>query len=98
MTMQQRLSQNLLRLTSLLAQATGRTPWSTLQRLTGKGNLIASIEAGNTFYVATYDEILQAYSNNWPAGLVWPADIERPDPQLVMSEPVVRTKAREAAQ
>lgn len=81
MTMQSRLSSNILRLTTILSQATNRSEWSTMASLPGKPNLVASIRAGRSFYVSTYDEVVQAYSNFWPAGLPWPDDIERPDPQ-----------------
>lgn len=79
--MQSRLSSNILRLTKTLSQATNRSEWSTTGSLTGKPNLVQNIRAGRSFLVSTYDEVVQAYSNFWPAGLPWPEDIERPDPQ-----------------
>lgn len=81
MTMQSRLSSNILRLTTTLSQATNRSEWSTIGSLTGKHNLVQAIRAKRSFLVSTYDEVVQAYSNFWPAGLPWPEDIERPDPQ-----------------
>ena len=81
MTMQKRLSSDIVRLTDLIAPVIGRTRWATLNLCCGKTNLLAAIEDGSSFTVQTYDEVLQAYSNRWPAGLEWPEDIARPDPQ-----------------
>ncbi|MCL8382095.1 hypothetical protein [Xanthobacter aminoxidans] len=92
--MQSRLSSNILRLTKTLSQATNRSEWSTIGSLTGKHNLVQTIRAGRSFLVSTYDEVVQAYSNFWPAGLAWPDDIERPEPQPV-SIGVERTTAAE---
>ena len=35
---------------------------------------------------ATYDRVIQVFSNDWPADLPWPPDIPRPAPQLPTRE------------
>lgn len=78
--MKTRLGTNILRLLELAAPAFGRTEWGAMQLITGKPNLIEKIRSGAGFTVDTYDEVIQRFSNYWPAGLPWPADIERPEP------------------
>lgn len=94
MTMQERLSSNILRLTDLMGAAIGRKRWATLRFCTGKTNIINALEPGTTltFTVATYDEIVQAYSDRWPSGLAWPDDVERP-----AARPLQVTSAAEPA-
>lgn len=80
MKMKNRLGNNILRLLELAAPAFGRTEWGAMQHITGKPNLVSAIRAGAGFTVDTYDEVVQDFSNYWPAGLPWPADIDRPAP------------------
>lgn len=91
MSMKIRLGDNILRLLALIAPTFGRTEWGAMQLITGKPNLIATLRAGSGFNVDTYDEVVQAFSNRWPAALPWPDDIERPEPEfaaLAKREPV----------
>lgn len=94
--MQQRLTSNILRLTALLAQALERSPWGTFRFVSGNPNLYSRLEKGISFNISTYDEVVQSFSTLWPAGLAWPEDIERPDPQLINVEPAVAEKQQAA--
>ena len=86
MSMKKRLGSNLLRLTALIAPALGRTEWAAMKHVAGHAGVLERIRRGRGFSVDTYDEVVQKFSNQWPSGLIWPADIERPDPQMTASQ------------
>ncbi len=54
---------------------------STIGRLcAADGRFFPRLRDGNTFTAKKYDEIVLWFSSNWPDGLSWPANIERPQP------------------
>ena len=46
----------------------------------GHARLFSRIREGHGFTDTTYNRALQWFSDNWPADLVWPDDIPRPEP------------------
>lgn len=38
------------------------------------------IAAGKGFTARKYDEVMQWFSDHWPKGVVWPANVPRPAP------------------
>ena len=71
---------NLVELASLLATHDGVTHWAISYRAVKKGDLFHRIAEGKGVTLATYNRALQWFSDHWPADLLWPADIERPEP------------------
>jgi len=65
--------------TSRLAQA---TVWAKAAR---DARFPDRIESGKTFTIRTYDTVMRWFSDHWPEGVEWPADIPRPQ---VHAEPV----------
>lgn len=78
----ERLRRNLRSLFDAYIEATGSTVSSVGKRLMGNSTIDrmlysphADIKAG------TYDRAVQAFSDHWPKGVAWPADVHRPEPQ-----------------
>ena len=42
-------------------------------------------DAEKTFTARKYDDVIRWFSENWPAGAVWPDAVERPKQQVVPS-------------
>lgn len=79
-TMEKTLKQNLEKL-RILMEASGVSE-RTLGRAAIKNPLLFErIRQGKGFTVRIYDDVVQWVSDNWPAGLDWPKDIERPAPK-----------------
>ena len=65
----------------------GVSHWAVSYRATGKGDFFRRLMDGHTCTIATFNRILQWFSNHWPAGLPWPPDIPRPTPTESVTEP-----------
>lgn len=88
--MEEQLRLNLLRCAEAYAVAKG-TELSTLARLAaGDWRFFTNLKgADKTFTARKYDEVMQWFSDHWPPGLLWPAEIERPaasSPSLAPAE------------
>jgi hypothetical protein len=44
----------------------------------GRGNRMSELRAGGDMGARTIARALQAFSNHWPEGAVWPEGVERP--------------------
>lgn len=63
-------------------------PATVSARLLGRGGRIAELRAGGDMGARTIRDLLVKFSQNWPEGAEWPADVERPPVQANSSEPV----------
>lgn len=58
-------------------------------RVFGDSKKIAAIQGGADIQTRRFERAIQWFSDNWPEGAVWPADVPRPAP----SQPVSREAA-----
>ena len=64
--------------------------WASIgKRALNDNTFFARLQQGGGFTIRTYDRLMQWFSDNWPEGAVWPADVPRPSP----SQPVPREAA-----
>ena len=71
---------NIVALSSLYANATGRQI-STVGRLcSGDSRLVKRLERHGSLSRRVYIRITQWFCDNWPSDLTWPVDIPRPTP------------------
>lgn len=65
-----------------LADAYGKfekiTHWSVSMRILKKGDFFQSLIDGRDCRTATANKIINWFDKNWPDGLQWPRDIQRP--------------------
>lgn len=47
------------------------------------GKRLQNIASGRDLNTATFERAMQWFSDNWPDGAVWPADIPRPSGKVV---------------
>lgn len=50
------------------------------------GAFFSRLREGNTLTVRKYDSVVAWFSENWPEGAEWPADVMRPAKQPTASE------------
>ena len=70
----------LTKLADLMAGSLEISHWTISYRAVGKGDLFARIRQGKGITIATYNRVLQYFSDHWPIDLLWPLDIPRPNP------------------
>ena len=68
-------------LATRLAQATNRSQSTVVRLATGSGDTLARLRRGGTITTRRADRAFQWFSDHWPDGLEWPADIPRPEPR-----------------
>lgn len=68
----------LLALTRSYAAATGTSTTTISSRVFDDGKKLAAIEAGGDIYSGRLIRAIQWFSDNWPDGAEWPADVPRP--------------------
>lgn len=79
--MEQELKSHLERLGGAFAEARGLA-LSTVGRLVANDSrFFARLDDGKTLTIRKFDEVLAWFSANWPAGVDWPEDVPRPEPQ-----------------
>jgi hypothetical protein len=77
--MEEQLRLNLMQCADTYALAKGMK-LSTLARLAaGDWRFFTSVKSGDkTFTARKYDEVMQWFSDHWPADLAWPSEVDRP--------------------
>lgn len=50
------------------------------------GARLDAIASGRDLNTGTFERAMQWLSDNWPPGLAWPADVERPAPKMEAAE------------
>ncbi len=71
----------IIRLARLYGAAQGYSLSTVSLRIAGQGSLFGRLEGGNAdLTIGRRDRILQKFSDHWPEGADWPADIPRPAP------------------
>ena len=70
----------LISLAEMLSQFTGRSEATISTKIVGQARLFARLRSGHGCNAHTYQNVMEWFSENWPADLEWPADIPRPDP------------------
>lgn len=78
--MEETLRFNLIDLATVFEQATEVSRATIGKRALNDNTFYARIEAGAGFNIKTFDRLIQWFSDNWPEGKSWPADIDRPAP------------------
>ena len=68
------------RLIQIVAASTSRSPHTVGFWATGDGRTYARLVAGADVTTRRAARIMQWFSDHWPAGAQWPADIPRPEP------------------
>lgn len=59
--------------------------------ITGSGDTFARLEQGRTITLRRAEVLLKKFSERWPQGLEWPADISRP-PRAATGDSIPRGK------
>ena len=54
-------------------------------RVFGDTKKLGAIETGSDIQVRRYEKGVQWFSDNWPSGLGWPQDVDRPAAQVAAS-------------
>ena len=72
--------ESILRLSQQYATETGLSLSSVSTYATGSGDMFSRLDRGHDITTRRATRIVQWFSDNWPLGLLWPADIPRPDP------------------
>ncbi len=73
------LDQNyILLLASKYSAHTGIGETSLAQSVMNDRSFFRDIRSGRSNTIKTYTSVLQWFSDNWPDGLAWPDEIERP--------------------
>ena len=76
----------LVTLCDIYCRATGRSESRVADVVATNPYLFLRLRADKGCTVKTYNRVLQWFSNHWPEGAEWPADISRPEPTV--AEPV----------
>ena len=69
-----------LRLARIYTAATGCRLSTTSSRIAGSGDTFTRLERGHTITFRRDHVLVQRFSDRWPPGATWPADIPRPKP------------------
>lgn len=71
---------HLLRLADLFSAASGLAETTISSRCFTDGKRLAAIRGGSDVGARRLARAVQWFSDHWPAGAAWPADIPRPAP------------------
>ena len=71
---------HILRLAHAYAAARDHAISTVSLRAAGQGKLLDRLERGADLTTRRAERVVQWFSDHWPAGLEWPADIPRPAP------------------
>ena len=72
----------ILRLARVFSAAKGHALSTISLRIANHGSLFGRLESGDAdLTIRRRDRIFQNFSDRWPEGLEWPADIPRPAPK-----------------
>lgn len=84
--MERELIDHLHTVAAAYAQAKGLKESTVGKDVAGDGRFFANLRSGITFTARKYDRVMRRFSENWPDGLDWPADIPRPAVQPEAAE------------
>jgi hypothetical protein len=76
----------LLRVVEAYAAHTGLAEATISTRFAGRGARIGDLRQGGDMGSRTIACIIQKFSENWPEGAIWPADVPRPSPSTPLDE------------
>jgi hypothetical protein len=68
----------ILALAHAYGSATGASTTTISSRVFNDGKKLAAIEAGSDLFSGRLNRAVQWFSDNWPDGAEWPADVPRP--------------------
>ncbi len=89
--METELTDNLAACAAAFAGARG-LELSTIGRLAaGDSRFFSRLTEGKTFTARKYDDVIQWFSDNWPAGAEWPEGVARPAPSAAVESSQVAT-------
>lgn len=72
--------QNLPKLCDLMAKKTNRSPKTISRLASGSGETITRLRDGKPITVQRAERMLTYFSDNWPEGVKWPKNVDRPKP------------------
>ena len=76
--MEELLRNQLLHLAELYGEASG-LPFTRIgSRMMRDSSFLIRIRDGDGFNVKTFDKAVAWFSTNWPDGVIWPDNVERP--------------------
>lgn len=76
--LEHRAREDLLSLAESFHDATKTTHSTIGKRALNDNTFFGRIKSGDSFRVDTFDKVVRWFSENWPEGVKWPADVERP--------------------
>ena len=71
----------IIRLITLAAAASGRSPSTIGRWASGSGDMYHRLRRGHDITTRRAARVVQALSDRWPPGAQWPADVPRPPPR-----------------
>jgi len=83
--MEEQLRQSLIGLADAVSGQLSRSAIG--KRAINDTTFFARLERGDGFTVKTFDRVVGWLSANWPDNILWPADVERPEPRPVAPAP-----------
>lgn len=89
-TMEETLRAHIDKLIGLYCANLGLGPSTVARLMFGSGEYFFGVQGRRkqtSFRVATYDQIVARFSEHWPSGLPWPAEIPRIDVRNVPNMP-----------
>ena len=74
--------QHIIHLADSFIEHTGMSHWQIGLQAAGSAKFFRDLKEGtrNGCTIATYNRVIQWFSNHWPTDLAWPSDIPRPAP------------------
>lgn len=80
--MEAELKQNLLALSAAYAASLDIGVTTVWRQAINDPAFFDRLKSDKTITMRTYDRAAQWFSDNWPADLAWPTDVQRPAPNL----------------
>lgn len=99
-TMSKKLAGDLLTVAKAYVTAKGGTLGTLALVAHGNSRFFARLEAGESFEVRKYDEVMGYMAAHWPDSVPWPEDVPRPTQAAIyetMSNKLAKAKAPRSA-
>ena len=76
------LVDRLLRVSSAYTSSRGLSEFTVSKLVFKDGQVLNRLRQGRDLTTSRFEAGMQWFSDNWPEGAVWPADVPRPDPAV----------------
>ena len=81
--MKKTLRSHLLLLADIKLESSGMSRAAISRAALNDNTFLTRVDRGENFTIGNFDKVVRWLSENWPDGIDWPADIERPAPESV---------------